>query len=284
MIKIRVFADFCEFDKTIFEKIYGRKHENLEFVDDDSFTHIIIINQAMPIIQNIPKKNVIGFAWEPIEFLKVRNEFIEYAKKYISSYFIGKKNDLPLPFKENYGFLWHNHFSTSYKEYNDKPNIMSLMVSQKRFLPGHSYRYKLAVEIIKQNLPVDIRGRGCSVLKQYFDVPQIKEEFENDEELYRDYKYTIAIENTQSNKYISEKITNTFVHNTIPLYLGAKDVDEIFGKDCCIKLTGELEKDIEIIKNILNSPDEYKRDMKIYRNRLFNGNGCLYNFLKKIWL
>jgi hypothetical protein len=284
MIRIRVFADYCDFDSTLFEQVLGRKDDALSFVNDDTFTHVIIINQAMPPI-NIPKENVIGTSFEPLEFLNVRDEFIEYAKKHISRYFIGKIANLPPPFEEHYTYQFHSWFKTPFKKYEDKTKLMSLMLSAKAFMPGHRYRYLLASEIIKRNLPVDIRGNGCEILRQFYpNVSQIKGSFDSDSELLDYYKFTIAIENTVSNKYVSEKITSAFVYNTVPIYLGAKDIDEIFEGECCIKLKGEWQEDIKLIEDVCNHPEKYNRDMGKFRESLFYGkNTCIYECLKEIW-
>lgn len=285
MMRIRVFMNGV--DPNVYEKIYDRKDENIVFVDDDTYTHAIIINTEMPSLK-IDKENVIGLAYEPIEFLFITPEFIEYAKKHISRYFIGKLEDLPSPFEEHYTFPFHSWANTSYKTYEEKPNLISLMLSEKKFFPGHVYRYLLVIEILKRNLPVDIIGRGCDVIKEIsmgIHDPRIKGNFVNESELLRDYKFTIAIENTQSNKYISEKLTSSFVHNTIPLYFGADKAEEIFGEGCCIKLTGIIDEDIRIIEDVLGNPEKYRRDMTKYRVRLFSSKECcLIEFLKSIWL
>jgi len=201
---------------------------------------------------------------------------------------IGKVGSLPAPFEEHYTYQFHNWANTTFKSYDEKPNLMSLMLSQKRFLPGHVYRYRLAIEILKRNLPVDIIGRGCDVIRMFNsgeNDPRIKGSFRDDAELLRDYKFTIAVENTQSNKYISEKLTNSFVHNTIPLYLGAEKVEEVFGEDCCIRLSGDIATDMLLIEDVLANPEKYRRDMVEYRDKLFKSEECcLLEFLKSIWL
>jgi hypothetical protein len=287
MTRIRCFADYCNFDSTIFYKIYGRQDDKIQFVNDDSYTHVIIVNKAMPNISHIPKENVIGFSYEPLELINFDDTFINYAQSYISRYFIGKTENLPSPFEEHYTFQCHNWADTIVKSYQDKPKIMSVMVSHKAHLPGHIYRINLAIKLSKLNIPVDIYGTGCNLLKSILgsdkEWPNIKGSFEKDEMLYSDYKYSIAIENTASNKYISEKLTNCFAHNTIPLYIGAEKAEEIFGGDCCIRLSGILDEDVNLIKNILEDPDKYKLDMSSFRDRLFNKDCCLIEFLKNIW-
>ena len=100
MIKIKCFSSFCSTDiaNSNFKKNLSStidKYSGLiEFTNDDDYTHAIIINTAMPLL-NIPKENVIGLAFEPPYFLGVNQRFIDYANKYIGTYYIGEKNNLP---------------------------------------------------------------------------------------------------------------------------------------------------------------------------------------------
>jgi hypothetical protein len=284
-IKVRFFGDFGDINSKVFELMYNRSDKDIEFVNDNSYTHVVIINKAMPNISHIPIENVIGVAAEPNEFLGLNDTFIEYAKNNISRYFIGSKNDLPAPFEEHYLFPSHNWANTKFLSYEEKPKLMSLMISQKAFLPGHVYRYALAEKIITQDIPVDILGRGADILKHYYpDSKHIKSAFQLDSELYKDYKYSIVIENTTSNTYSSEKLNNAYVYNTIPIYIGANQVEEMIGKNCCIKLSGDLNQDVELIKNIALNPDKYKINLESFRKNLYEGDCCWFTLMKKLWL
>ena len=44
-------------------------------------------------------------------------------------------------------------------------------------------------------------------------------------------KYTLAIENTSEPHYFSEKITDAFLCNTMPIYFGAPNIFEYFPKN-----------------------------------------------------
>ena len=81
------------------------------------------------------------------------------------------------------------------------------------------------------------------------------------------------------NVTISEKFTNCIVANTIPIYYGADKVNDIFGNNCCYKLCGDLNKDLELITNIYNNCEKYKLNLEKAQYELFNGNAFLPNFL-----
>jgi len=68
MLRVRVFMKDVEPD--VYEKIYDRKDDKIVFVDDDSYIHAIVINTEMPLLR-VAKENVLGIAYEPIEFLNI---------------------------------------------------------------------------------------------------------------------------------------------------------------------------------------------------------------------
>jgi len=198
---------------------------------------------------NLPKKNVIGLAFEPIYFLNLTSEFVDYAQKHIGKYFIGEKFDLPDPFVEGFAYLWH--ITPPQNIITSKPKIMSIVVSQKRQAPGHIYRHELIEQIIKNNLPIDIYGYGS---EQYSHANHIKGKFD-EAEPYMDYLFSICIENFQTNHYFSEKIISPILTNCNPIYLGCRNIDSYF--DDVIKLSGNVEKDILLLKKILKKPNNY---------------------------
>ena len=255
MICVKIFCPFASSEqcKEIYERInyssefdfYG-KDKKVYITSDNDYTHAIIINTIMPYL-TIPKKNVIGLAFEPIKFLNLTNEFKEYAKKHIGKYLIGDKIGLSKPFTEHFAYMWH---SRPPKEITNKEKVMSIVVSTKRFAPGHIYRHELIEEIIKHKLPIDIYGHGSS----NYSYPSVKGKFE-DIEPYENYLFSICIENFNSNHYFSEKIITPLLHNCMPIYNGCNNIDKYFND--IIKLTGVLDEDILNLKTILNDPYKY---------------------------
>jgi hypothetical protein len=276
-IIIRIFSDFCDSHglKTIYEERLCEKYKNSYYGIDnyiyltsgDDYTHAIILNTIMPVLKNgIPKKNVIGFALEPFPFLPLSPIFIEYARQNISKYFIGDLNHLPDPFLEGQNFMWHTVPSLKSVPVTNKKKCMSIMISQKKFAPGHQYRHHLAEAILRSNLPIDIFGRGHIYYQNRKD-DRIKGDFK-ELEPYEEYDFHIAIENFRSNHYFTEKIMNPLICNTTPIYLGCHNIDLYF-KDQIIHLSGNLENDIIMIQTILRNPDQYKKkiDVDLVKNK-----------------
>jgi len=265
MMKIKIFCPFTSSKncKETYEKIcfvnnidfYG-KDKKIYLTEDDDYTHAIIMNTIMPKLKDIPKENIIGLAFEPIYFLGLTPQFIEYAKKYISKYFIGDKYDLPEPFTEHFGYMW---YSRPPNEITNKTKLMSIIVSEKNFAPGHMYRHKLVELIIQYKLPIDIYGRGSTNYK----YNRIMGKFENVEP-YEDYMFSVCIENYICNHYFSEKVITPLMYNCNPIYLGCKNINSYV--ENIIPIGGNANQDIETIIKILVNPQLYYKKTYTERN------------------
>lgn len=273
MIKIKIFCSFSPSDKCkeVFERInyanqcsfYG-KDKKYCFTNDDDFTHAIIMNTSMPDLK-IPKENVLGLAFEPIYFLGLTPQFVEYAKNHIGRYFIGDKFNLPEPFVEHFSYMWH---SRPPREISFKNKIMSIIVSEKKFAPGHLYRHQLVQKIIELNLPIDIYGRGSNQYK----YNRVMGEF-NDAEPYETYSFSICIENSICNHYFSEKVITPLMYNCMPIYLGCRNLDKYL--ENVIILGGDIQKDIQIIMKIIENPYMYYR--KTYTDKNIKAVNLIQN-------
>ena len=256
--RIRIFSDFCTSqvasDSYIIccdastNPLYG-SDKDFVFVNDDTYTHAILLNKAMPTL-TIPKSNVIGLAQEPLPFLGLTNEFIEYCKKHVHKYYLGDKGDLPDPFIESNSYIY---FDRPFED-TAKPKPMSIMVSQKTNAPGHVYRHKLVQRILQTKLPIDIWGRGCYMYTNTNDS-RLKGNFSKYEP-YQGYMFHIAIENFETNHYFSEKIINPLLLGTIPIYMGCKNIQTYF-PDQYIKLTGNIDIDMNLLEMICTMPSFY---------------------------
>jgi len=258
-VRIRIFADYCDsiLAKKVIDKISYYNGDKIEITDNDEYTHVIIWNTVMPNIrEGIPTENVIGFAQEPLVYLKLTEQFIQYAQLHIHKYYVGDVLELPAPFVENNGYLLYN---MRLKGLKPKNNHMSIMISQKLHQPGHRYRHELANAILKTNLPIDIYGRGCDLYAR--NDSRLKGKFDRYEP-YDGYLFHICIENVISNHYFSEKIINPLLTKTTPIYLGCKNIYNYF-PNCVIYLTGKVEADMLLLTDIMNNPYNYKKNIDI---------------------
>ncbi len=78
------------------------------------------------------------------------------------------------------------------------------------------------------------------------------------EDTLREYRYSFSFENNISDYFFTEKLTNCFAAQTIPIYLGARRIGEFFNQDGIICIT---EKDLEDLETVLKqcTPEEYER-------------------------
>lgn len=267
--RIKFFSDFISSEelKKIYENINEiDKMENYGIDKDiyitthDDYTHAIIINFGMPELKNIPKTNVVGLSYEPTTiFMTSKHTYpmVFYTIKYIGKYFIGDRVFIE-PFIENYSYMVYNK---PLRYIPIKNKLMSIIISEKNgFWFGHNYRYRIVDLILKNNLPIDIYGRG-SIQLLYLNNDNVKGEFV-EYEPYENYLYHICIENFACERYFSEKIINPLLTNTVPIYLGCRNIKEYFG-DNVILLNGDIIHDMDVIIDVLNYPDKYRRNIDV---------------------
>lgn len=277
-IRVRVFFDkyptaieaIC---KTF--SIINYQYKHIKFVNDETYTHAIIINSYNHKIKPIPKKNVLGLAWEPPILLRRDKETIDYTQQYIGKYLIGHSlKNYPKCYVPYYGFISHIPIQPR----PEKKEMMSIILSKKKYLEGHKYRHQLVQAILKTDLNIHIYGKGAI----NYGGDRVKGEFIR-EEPYKDYHFTIAIENKRYNHYISEKFTSAISLNCIPIYLGSPNIKKYFGDKCHIELTGKVIKDIKILQDIFNNKDKYLFNLDTARSNILEGNASLPEFLSKYW-
>ena len=94
------------------------------------------------------------------------------------------------------------------------------------------------------------------------------------------YKFSISMENSEGDGYTSEKIYQSFISGTIPIYFGNHMIDEIFNPKTYILIKSEkdLFKKIEYIKKIDNNDKLYKN---IIKENLFINNNQITKNLKE---
>ena len=307
-VRIKFFSDYCVSGhcKEAYEKIalykpveYYGKYKKIYFTTTETYTHAILLNCPVPPNLQVEKQNVVGFAQEPPDnsFLRLtHNNFIQYAIEHIGKYFIGGVGNLPTTiFVGHHGFLFHDippPINTLIPS-NQKPKLMSIMVSYKKNTIGHIYRHALVSHILKYKWPIDIWGNGADEYNKKNVVGMgmnggngggehskyIKGNFKSMSEMCKEYAFTIAIENTCHDHYFTEKIINPLIYNTIPIYWGCKKIDEYFPRQA-IRLTGNINSDIVLIHRVLRNPQYYMNEYKINREAVLEKINLITNIDK----
>ena len=105
-----------------------------------------------------------------------------------------------------------------------------------------------------------------------------------------EYKFSIAMENSNGDGYISEKIFDSYNAGTIPIYYGDYTIDDFINPKTYILIKGkaDIEKKIEYIKKIDNDDNLYRSFFKEkpiidseFKNKIENNE--IKAFLKNIF-
>ena len=121
-----------------------------------------------------------------------------------------------------------------------KTKNISILSSDKVMCELHKTRIQMAIKCKQLGL-ADTYGTfdGGNLLKTA--------------ETLTDYRYSIAIENIISPLFFTEKITNCFAAMTVPIYIGATDINNFFNPDGIIKINPD---DIDNLENVLKQCSE----------------------------
>lgn len=109
--------------------------------------------------------------------------------------------------------------STWVPDYRDlrieKTAMTSLIASGKTYYPGHKLRHQAVDWIHEQDAGADILGRGYAP-------------FERKSDGLAPYRYSVIIENVREPGFFTEKLIDCLLCETVPIYWGAPDIDQIF--------------------------------------------------------
>ena len=69
-------------------------------------------------------------------------------------------------------------------------------------------------------------------------------------EFFKDYKFSISMENTEGDGYATEKIVDSFISGTIPIYYGSYVIEEYINPKSYTYIRGleDIKEKIEYIK------------------------------------
>lgn len=94
----------------------------------------------------------------------------------------------------------------------DKTKGVSMIYSNKQYLEGHVLRHAVAA-----NIPnIDLFGRGTARPLDFKDDSLL------------DYRFSVVIENSRAKDYFTEKLIDSLIVGTIPIYWGCTNIDDYF--------------------------------------------------------
>jgi hypothetical protein len=100
------------------------------------------------------------------------------------------------------------------KNYGVQPKTknVSMIYSGKQYLTGHKIRHEVATT----TEGIDLFGHGSPRPIRY------------KEEALLDYRFSIIIENSQTKNYFTEKLIDSLIVGTVPIYWGCPNVGDFF--------------------------------------------------------
>lgn len=211
---------------------------------------------------NCPQSNTILITAEPISVGGYNPGFVRQFAKVITCQKEIKHPDVTYYLQSQ---PWHigleqnyYHQNSANKSYDElqalnsvpKTKELSLITSDKQFSAGHRERYKFALAIKKYfGERVDLCGRGVN-------------DFNDKWAVLAPYKYSLAIENSAYDDYITEKLYDCYLAHTFPIYYGAPNVTKYFSPDSLAIIDiNDLPGSILKIEKILNDPNYYQKHL-----------------------
>jgi len=132
--------------------------------------------------------------------------------------------------------------------FDQKHHTLSMIASNLAILPGHRLRLQF-VEMLLSRFPqleAHTFGRGR------------RKELAQKVDGLREYRFSVAIENSSLPSYVTEKFYDCIIAGCVPLYYGAPDIANYFPSDCFIPLpVTDFEECCQIINEL--SDQDYER-------------------------
>jgi len=170
----------------------------------------------------------------------LENEFdliFTYSDKILQT--IPNSRYVPYYIRPWYGYRYDGADGMKEKErilspgnYENKTKNISIIASGKEVIPLHKYRNAIARQCKTKHL-ADTYGTFDG--GKYCDIS----------EPFKDYRFSVVIENEITPYGFTEKITNCFAAMTIPVYFGASEIGSLFNPDGIIQF--EMTDDIETV-------------------------------------
>ena len=150
-------------------------------------------------------------------------------------------------------------------------NIKAISKLRKKSLENPN-RTKFCAAVISNNITTNgFREKFINELNKYKTIDMggiflnnIGGPVENKIEFLSSYKFSISMENSEGDGYLSEKIYDSLISGTIPIYYGDFTLDEYINPKAIILIKEErnIKEKIEYIKEIDNNSEKYLSILK----------------------
>ena len=246
------------------------------------FKNFIINN----IIEELQDKYIFKFTPNNPDYL-LYDEF--YSREYLNPKFdksikiaIYTENQIPDFNKADYVVGFHNinyidryfkkssfiwNFEMGYKSIKNKnfiiikKKVLKIKIRKKfcaAVISNYHHSNKFRIKFIKELSKYKVVDMGGKFMNNIGGIVKNKIKF------LSYYKFSISMENSEGQGYISEKIIDSFIAGTIPIYYGGYMIDEFINLLSFILIRNEkdMKEKIEYIKKIDNDEKLYKSFLK----------------------
>ena len=147
---------------------------------------------------------------------------------------------------------WVNRTYDQLKELQPPAKIkkVSCVVSSK-----HSHRLNYVKSLFKGDSPIDLYGRGHN--KEFYGE-NYKGGLNYDGKCklrgLLEYEYSVVLENSQQKNYFTEKLADSFLSWTLPIYWGCPNIVDFFPENSYHLLDIKHNNPLQQIKEIINTP------------------------------
>lgn len=189
----------------------------------NQFDIIIAVDKKIKTTKKIIYKNIISW-WVGLDVVRTKRGYILDGDTSLNLELL---QNMPIP---------------------NKINRISVILSGKKITSGHVRRENLISELKKMPIGeyIDVYGEGYIPLKDKWLA------------IYP-YKYHIVIENERVNGYWSEKIADSFLGYSMPIYDGCKDIHNFFSPGSLTLINSEnIQETSLILTSLINSNDYFK--------------------------
>ena len=262
MIRVKVSTT----DADIIKQTPGRKGiwGNYQFfVNDDTYEcdyWFVLYAIDKKIVAKCPPENTYFVGGEPTSTCKFRRPFVHQFRNIITS----QNRDYGVPCARKFSCLrwsvgakvvngrWLPEQDKDYDELKNmervpKTKLLSVISSNKTLTPLHRKRIEF-VKLLKKEFgdEVDLFGRGFN-------------EFEDTWDVIAPYKYHIVIENSREENYFTEKLMNSYLAETYPIYYGCSNIEDYYPAEAMTKIDIEKpEEAVQIIRKLI-ADDPYEQ-------------------------
>lgn len=139
-------------------------------------------------------------------------------------------------------------------DFKEKSEFCNLIYSHERDDMGR----KIIMDELSKYKKVDAAGYLYNNMDNGMRVNRAEKQ-----DFQRKYKFTIAFESVCTSGFITEKIFDAFVANSIPIYFGAEDIGNEFNEKAMIKC-----KSLDDLEGVVEEIIELDRDDKLYLEKL----------------